>query len=99
MTEVSLHYRTDENLLLLEKFIGKPDELIPLLQFFQKRDGYISQENVKQIAEIIKVSEAQIYGVASFYSQFRFEQPGEITIRICLGTACHVQGGEQLSKE
>ena len=39
------------------------------------------------------------YGVASFYTQFRFEKPGEQTIRVCLGTACHVQSGEQLSQE
>ncbi len=85
--------------LLLEGFTGKPDELIPLLQRYQKTYGYISEEGVRQIAGFLKVSEARVYGVASFYAQFRFEQPGENIIRVCLGTACHVQGGQQLSEE
>ena len=85
------------DVLSLEGFSGKPDELILLLQHYQKTYGYISQEGVRQIAEFLKVSEAQVFGVASFYAQFRFQKPGENLIRICLGTACHVQGGEQLS--
>ena len=80
-------------------FCGKPEELISLLQSFQGKYGYISEENVSQIARFLKVSEGHIYGVASFYSQFYFKKPGDNTIRVCQGTACHVQGGEQLSQE
>ena len=90
---------TAEQTLSIEGFSGKPDELIPLLQSFQKKYGYLSEESVRQIAGFLKVSEAHIYGVASFYSQFRFEKPGEISVRVCLGTACHVLGGQQLSQE
>jgi NADH-quinone oxidoreductase subunit E len=90
---------SDNDALLLAGFSEKPEELIPLLQHYQKTDGYISQESIRQIASFLKVSEAHIYGVASFYAQFRFEKPSDIIIRVCLGTACHVQGGEQLSKE
>jgi NADH-quinone oxidoreductase subunit E len=82
-----------------ENFTGKPEELIPLLQSFQRKYGFISEENVRQIARFLKISENQIYGVASFYSQFYFEKPGDNNIRVCLGTACHVQGGDQLSQE
>ena len=89
----------DPDDLLLAGFTEKPDELIPLLQHYQKTEGYISQESVRQIASFLKVSEAHIFGVASFYAQFRFEKPSDILIRVCLGTACHVQDGEQLSKE
>ncbi len=78
---------------------GRPGDLIPLLQWLQKRDGYISEEGVRLLASWLKVSENHIYGVASFYTQFRFKKPGENLIRVCQGTACHVQGGEQLSKE
>jgi NADH-quinone oxidoreductase subunit E len=85
--------------LPLTGFSGTEDELIPLLQQVQKTCGYISQENIRQLASFLKVSEAHIYGVASFYAQFRFEKPGENIIRVCLGTACHVQDGEQLSDE
>ena len=80
-------------------FSGKPDELISLLQFFQSNYGFISEEGVLQIARFLRVSEAHVYGVASFYSQFRFEKPGNNRVRACLGTACHVQEGEQLSQE
>ena len=76
-----------------------PDELIPLLQHVQQADGFISPEAVRQIASTLKVSEAHIFGVASFYTQFRFAKPGETLIRVCLGTACHVQDGAQLSQE
>ncbi len=78
---------------------GSPGDLIPLLQWLQKRDGYISQEGVRWLARWLKVSENHIYGVASFYTPFRFTKPGENRLRVCQGTACHVQGGEQLSKE
>ncbi len=88
-----------EDALLLAGFTGQQEELISLLQYYQKSYGYISQEGVKQIASFLKVSEANIYGVASFFAQFRFTKPAENILRVCLGTACHVQGGEQLSEE
>jgi NADH-quinone oxidoreductase subunit E len=80
-------------------FSQEADEIIPLLQYYQKIYGYISQENVREIASYLKVSEAKIFGVASFYTQFRFVKPGENVVQICLGTACHVQGGAQLAEE
>ncbi len=80
-------------------FIGHPDELIPLLQLLQRTHGYISREGVRQIAVFLKISENQIFGVASFYTQFRFEKPGKNKVRVCQGTACHVQGGDHLSQE
>lgn len=89
----------NEQSLSLDDFSGKPDELIAMLQACQNRHGYISEEDVRQIALIIKVSETHIYAVASFYAQFRFRKPGEKLIRVCMGTACHVQGAEQLSQE
>jgi len=89
----------ENDALLLEGFSERPEELIPLLQQYQKTYGYISQDGVREIASFLKVSEAHIYGVASFYAQFRFQKPGENIVRVCLGTACHVQGGEQLSTE
>jgi len=78
---------------------GSPEELLPLLQRSMKEHGYISEEAVREIAATLKLSESHIYGVASFYSQFRFEKPGDTVVRVCLGTACHVQGGDRISKE
>jgi NADH-quinone oxidoreductase subunit E len=80
-------------------FRGDAEELIPLLQFLQKKDGYISQAGADEIARFLGISAAQVFTVASFYAQFRFHKPGENHVRVCLGTACHVQGGGELSRE
>jgi NADH:ubiquinone oxidoreductase subunit E len=88
-----------EDLLDFRTFPRESHQLIPILQYCQSQKGYVSREAVIQIAEYLGVSEAHVYGVASFYTQFRFEKPGDHQVRICLGTACHVQGGPSLSEE
>lgn len=70
--------------------------LIPLLQNAQLTTGYISPETVETLSELLGTTESHVYGVASFYSQFRFTPRAEHCISVCLGTACHVQGGELL---
>jgi len=70
--------------------------LIAILQQVQKAEGYITSEAVSSISSHLTMSRSQIFGVASFYSQFKFNPPGRNSIRICLGTACHVQGGDFL---
>lgn len=82
----------------LQEYSADESSLIPLLQDAQDEDGYISPEKVEEIAQYLKMTESQIYGVASFYSQFRFTPPGKHSISVCLGTACHVSGGETLLK-
>ncbi len=76
--------------------VGEEGELIPILQRVQQKEGYLSEQSVRQIARFLRISENQVYGVASFYSQFRFVAPGRHSIRVCLGTACHVRGGQIL---
>jgi NADH-quinone oxidoreductase subunit E len=76
---------------------GKEGDLIPVLQKSQAKFGYISDEAVARIARFLRVSENQVFGVASFYAQFRFTPPGRHSIKVCLGTACHVRGGHILS--
>jgi NADH-quinone oxidoreductase subunit E len=71
-------------------------DLIPLLQEIQERAGYLSPESIQEVARHLQVSENEVYGVASFYTQFHFNPPGRHTIKICLGTACHVRNGEKL---
>ena len=75
---------------------GGVDNLIPILQQVQSKQGFISPEAVRQIAKNLRISRSRIFGVASFYSQFRFNPPGRHSIKICLGSACHVQGGDFL---
>jgi len=70
--------------------------LIAILQDVQGKNGYITPEAVDKISQHFRISRSQIYGVASFYSQFKFNPPGRNSIKICLGTACHVQGGDFL---
>ncbi len=75
---------------------GDVDNLIPILQKVQSKQGFISPEAVRQISKKLRISRSRIFGVASFYSQFRFNPPGRHSIKICLGSACHVQGGDFL---
>ena len=77
-------------------FNGKEGDLIPILQRVQEKFGYISEEAIGYISRFLKISENRIFGVASFYSQFRFTPPGRNSIKVCLGTACHVRGGQIL---
>lgn len=77
-------------------FEGDPADLIPVLQRVQAAYGYLSRESVGRISRWMKVSENEIYGVATFFAQFRFTRPGRHVIKVCLGTACHVKGGEQI---
>lgn len=79
-------------------FKGEEGDLIPILQRVQEKFGLISEDMVKTISTFLKISENQIFGVASFYSQFRFTEPGKNSIKVCLGTACHVRGGQILSE-
>ena len=66
--------------------------LIPLLQQVQAEVGYLPPEVMERVAERAGVTPARVFGVASFYSQFRLEPVGRHIIRVCQGTACHVQG-------
>ena len=74
------------------------DRLIPILQEVQEKYGYISKENMLEISEYLGMSPNEIYGVASFYQQFKFIKPGKHIISICLGTACFVKGGSVLAE-
>jgi NADH-quinone oxidoreductase subunit E len=75
---------------------AKPDNLIAILQEIQERHGYLSEDALRTLSKLTGVSENEIYGVATFYAQFRFQPPAEHTIHVCQGTACHVRGGHQL---
>lgn len=81
---------------IFEKYQRKPDQLIPILQEVQREFGYIAPESVRHISRYLRISENQIFGVSSFYAQFRFTAPGRHSIKVCLGTACHVRGGATL---
>lgn len=75
---------------------ARRDSLIPLLQEVQEAQGYISPDAVVQIGRHLKLATSKIYGVATFYNQFRFSPPGKYHVQVCRGTACHVKGSAAL---
>jgi NADH-quinone oxidoreductase E subunit len=81
---------------VLEDFPPEEGSLIPLLQKAQVENGYLPEEVIDLIADYLGLSASQVYGVATFYAQFKFNPPGRHSIKICLGTACHVLGGEHI---
>jgi len=78
----------------LRNFGGKRGHLIPILQMIQERYAYLPTEAIKLVAKHLNIPACQVYGVATFYNQFRFSPPGKHPIKVCLGTACHVRGGD-----
>lgn len=83
---------------ILAPYKGEKGATIPVLQQVQQELGYLSEEAVSEIARFLNLSENEVFGVASFYTQFRFTRPGEHNIKLCLGTACHVRGGERIKE-
>lgn len=81
---------------LFNKYPSHRSSLIPLLQEIQSLFGYIPESVVEKLAEYIGISPSEIYGVASFYTQFKFNPPGKHIIQVCQGTACHVRGSKML---
>ncbi len=68
--------------------------LIPILQMIQEKHAYIPPQVIKIVAGHLDIPTSEVYGVATFYNQFRFHPPGKHPIKVCLGTACHVKGGD-----
>lgn len=81
---------------LIESYKNVKGFLIPLLQKVQELIGYLPEEAMTQIATAMNTSPAEIYGVATFYKQFRFTPMGKYVIKVCHGTACHVGGANIL---
>ncbi|MFW5820994.1 MAG: NAD(P)H-dependent oxidoreductase subunit E, partial [Bacteroidota bacterium] len=75
------------------------DSLIPILQKVQDEYGYLSEESVNQIGKYLDLPTIKVYGLATFYNQFRFTPPGKYHICVCDGTACHLEGSGKILKE
>ena len=78
----------------LSQFRKERGELIPILQRIQEKFHYLPPEALNLVASYVGISPAEVYGVATFYNQFRFHPPGKHPVKVCLGTACHVKGGD-----
>ncbi len=77
---------------VLEKYKGDPSAIIPILQDIQEELDYVPKEGIGYLGVQLGVSPAKIYGIATFYAQFRLQPKGKHTIMLCVGTACHVNG-------
>jgi len=78
---------------LLNRFSRKRSNLIPTLQKVQEELGYLPREAMLEVARFLDIPDIDVYGVVTFYNQFRLNPPGKHSIRVCLGTACHMKGG------
>jgi len=79
--------------LILKKFGRKKENLLPVLQAVQGKLGYLPREAMLEIARFLGIAEMDVYSVVTFYNQFRLNPPGKHSVRVCLGTACHMKGG------
>ena len=81
---------------VLNDYKGVEGSLITILQKAQEIYGYLPREIIEYIAGELKQKTAKVYGVATFYTQFRFEPVGKYLIMLCMGTACHVNGAKTI---
>jgi len=75
---------------------GKHFDLIPILQEVQSKFGYLPEAEMSEVAKFVGLPESRIYGVATFFEQFRFTPQGKNQVVVCRGTACHVRGAKQI---
>ena len=78
----------------LAGFSRERSSLIPILQMIQGQYQYLPEASLELVGRHLDIPSAEVFGVATFYNQFRFNPPGRHPIKVCLGTACHVRGGD-----
>jgi len=94
--EAAIQKRLNE---ILRSYEGSRDELIPALQQVQQVFGYLPELAMKKLAEFLKLPESTVFGVGTFYAQFKLVPTGRNIIKVCRGTACHVRGSAQILAE
>jgi len=82
---------------LISKYKGKKGSMIPLLQGTQDIFGYIPQEAFLRLSQKTGLELSEMYGVATFYAQFRLSPVGKNIVKVCHGTACHVQNANSIT--
>ena len=81
---------------VIDQYVGQPGPLMPVMHKAQELFGYLPMEVQNFIADGLKVPMTDVYGVATFYSQFTLAPRGEHTVSVCLGTACYVKGAQKI---
>ena len=82
-----------------KRFKGREDELIPMLQNVQRELGYLPEQALLEIARLTRVPAARVYGIATFYAQFKLLPVGKYIVKVCRGTACHVKGSDRILED
>jgi NADH-quinone oxidoreductase subunit E len=90
---------TPELKAFIAKWKSKPGNLIMVLHRVQQAYGYIPREVAFEVADLLDVPLAKIYGVITFYNFFKLKKPGRNQIQVCMGTACYLKGGEDIIQE
>ena len=80
-------------------YTGQKEELIPILQEAQEKFRYLPSEVMLEIAKFLRLPESAVFGVTTFYAQFKFVPIGRYMVRVCRGTACHVRGASRILDE
>ncbi len=94
--EVNIAEESNE---ILSRYRGESGDLIPMLQEAQEKFGYLPEEAMRRFARFLKLPESTVYGVSTFYAQFKFTPTGRRLVKVCRGTACHVRGGAHILRE
>ncbi|MBA7654190.1 NADP-reducing hydrogenase subunit HndA [subsurface metagenome] len=84
---------------ILSQYKEESADLIPILQEAQERFGYLPEEVMQGIADFLRLPESTVYGVSTFYAQFKFAPIGKRVVKVCRGTACHVRGADRILQE
>ena len=95
----SPHKLTPELKAFIAEWKNKPGNLIMVLHRVQQSFGYIPREVVFEVAGLLEIPLAKIYGVITFYNFFKLKKPGRNQIQVCMGTACYLKGGEDIIEE
>lgn len=91
---------SDANVVIAREIIGRfprqKSALIPLLHLAQEQDGYLTNDAMEHVAELVEVTPAEVYGTATFYEMFKFERVGSYCVNVCTGISCHLMGAWEL---
>jgi NADH-quinone oxidoreductase subunit E len=84
---------------ILAHFKGEKGELIPMLQQVQQRFGYLPEQAMKRIAEFVHAPPSTVFGIGTFYAQFKLVPTGRNIVKVCRGTGCYVRGAPRIITE
>ena len=99
MEDLEIANRTEIQSVLARYPDAGEDQLISLLQDVQETCGFLSRDAILSIGRHVDLPASRVYGVATFYNQFRFHPLGRVHIQLCRGTACHVKGSKSVLDE